>query len=88
MQVERPTPRPTRRSLAPGRLFIRSNPWGTLYIDDVEIGNTPKVNLTIAAGTHIIRVERFGFEPYVRRIEVAPGQEIRLTDVILRAIPR
>ena len=33
---------------------------------------------------HIIRVERFGFEPYARRIEVAPGQEIRMTDIVLQ----
>jgi serine/threonine-protein kinase len=76
--------RATRPTAGPGRLFVNATPWGQLYIDGRLIGNTPKLNLPLGPGTHIIRVERFGFEPYARRIEVAPGQEIRMTDIVLQ----
>jgi hypothetical protein len=77
---------PTRvvRPLAPGALYVNATPWGQLYIDGRLIGNTPKGNLRIDPGTHTIRVVRFGFEPYERTIRVAPGQEIRMTDIVLQ----
>ena len=77
---------PTRavRPPAPGALFVNTDPWGQLYIDGTLIGNTPKGNLRIGPGTHTIRVVRFGFEPYERTIRVAPGQEIRMTNIVLQ----
>jgi len=35
-------------------------------------------------GSHRLRVEREGFRPYERVIEVAPGQRLRITDIVLR----
>ena len=70
-------------ALEPARLFINATPWGLLYIDDELVGNTPKANLELAPGTYRIRVVRDGFLPFERQIQVAPGQEVRITDIVL-----
>ncbi len=71
---------------SPGRLFVNASPWGELYIDGQFIGNTPKADLTLSPGLHTIRVVRDGFEAFERQLEVASGQVIRLTDIVL--VPR
>jgi serine/threonine protein kinase len=73
--------------MEPGKLFINATPWGQVYIDGELLGNTPRV-LTLAAGSHVIRVVRDGFEPYENEIQLAPGQQLRLTDIVLRARQR
>jgi hypothetical protein len=67
----------------PGRLFVNANPWGQLYLDGNLIGNTPRAGVPVAAGTHVVRVVREGFEPFERTITVGSGQEIRMTDIVL-----
>jgi serine/threonine-protein kinase len=66
-----------------GSLFVNAAPWGQLYVDGQLVGNTPKANLSLAPGPHTIRVVREGFEPFERAIQVAPGQVVRLTDIVL-----
>ena len=55
-----------------------------LIVDGEELGNTPKANLALAPGVHVIRVERDGYEPYEIEIEVAGGEEVRMTDIVLK----
>ena len=83
----RPAPPPTRVVVEQGRLFINSSPWGQLYIDGQLVGNTPQINLEVAPGTRRLRVTRDGFRPFEVEIQVAPGQEVRLTDIRLEATP-
>ena len=82
----RVAPSPVRRdvSTAPGRLFVNASPWGQVFVDDEPIGNTPRVGVPIAAGKHRVRVSRDGFDPFERTVQVAPGQDLRLTDIVLR----
>lgn len=87
----RPAVRPAapaqpRQNLQPGRLFVNATPWGQLYIDDELIGNTPQAELEVSAGTHRVRVIRSGFRPFELELQLAPGQEVRLTDIILEPI--
>ena len=70
--------------MEPGKLIINATPWGQIYIDGELMGNTPK-SLTLPAGTHNLRVVRDGFVPFEREIQLGPGQQIRLTDIVLRA---
>jgi protein kinase-like protein/PEGA domain-containing protein len=77
-------PRRDAPSRAPGRLFVNAIPWGQVFVDDASIGNTPRVAVPIAPGTHRVRVSRDGFEPFERTVQVAPGQDVRLTDIVLR----
>ena len=87
-RVVRPQPRrdvsPPPSSAAPGRLFVNATPWGQVFVDDQLIGNTPRVGVPVAAGTHRVRVSRDGFDPFERTVQVAPGQDLRLTDIVLR----
>jgi eukaryotic-like serine/threonine-protein kinase len=80
----RPAPPPARVVVAPGRLFINSIPWGQLSIDGQLVGNTPMVGLEITPGTRRLRVTRDGFRPFELEIQVAPGQEVRLTNIQLQ----
>jgi serine/threonine-protein kinase len=82
--VQPAPPAPTAAPpLQPGRLFVNASPWGELYIDGQFIGNTPKANLDLSPGRHTIRVVRDGFEPFERQLDVASGQVVRLTDIVL-----
>lgn len=76
----------------PGRLFVSSRPWGYLFIDDRLVGTTPIAGLVLTPGMHTLRIEQQGleidgryvrFRTHERRILVAPGQEIRLIDIVL-----
>jgi len=77
---------PRRPAAQPGRLFINATPWGLVYLDGVLIGNTPKTDISVAPGTHSLRVARDGFEPFERTLRVGPGEDVRLTDIVLRAV--
>jgi hypothetical protein len=79
----RATPAPAGPRSDSARLFVSTRPWGVLFVDGVEVGNTPKANLGLTPGVHVIRVVRDGFEPWEQEIEVAAGEEVRMTDVVL-----
>jgi eukaryotic-like serine/threonine-protein kinase len=66
-----------------GHLFVNATPWGQLFVDGQLVGNTPKASLGVTPGRHTIRVVREGFAPFERTIQVAPGQTVRLTDIVL-----
>jgi hypothetical protein len=74
----------TTPAVEPGKLFVNSSPWGQVYVDGELMGNTPRV-MDLPAGTHTLRIVREGFEPFEREIQLAPGQQLRLTDITLRA---
>ncbi len=84
----RPQPRAAARAApaSPGRLFINSSPWGQVYVDGELIGNTPRADVPVAPGAHRLRVVRDGFRPYELAIQVAAGQELRITDIVLQEI--
>ena len=55
----------------------------TVYLGTDEFGSTP-VNRQLEAGTYTIRVLKDGYEPFVRKIHIRPGQA---TDVNARLFP-
>lgn len=79
-------PGPTALPALPGRLFVNATPWGQVYVDGELIGNTPQVGVPVTPGPHRLRVTRDGFEPFEMALRVAPGQELRLTDIVLREV--
>jgi hypothetical protein len=78
-----PPPPRVARTAEPGLLSINAIPWGSVYIDGRPVGNTPQLDQRVAPGSHELRVEREGFRPYHRVIDVAPGQRLRITDITL-----
>jgi len=78
-----PVVRKPARALEPGFLSVNAIPWGSVYLDGRPVGNTPQIDLQVAAGPHRLRVERDGYRPYDRVIDVASGQRLRITDIAL-----
>jgi len=57
-----------------------------VYVDGELIGNTPRVDVPVPPGPHRLRVVRDGFQPYEVSIRAMPGQELRITDIVLQEI--
>ncbi len=66
-----------------GFLFVASNPWGHVYVDGERVGETPLASYPLEPGRHELSIEREGYEPFRQVLEVAAGQEVRLTRIVL-----
>jgi hypothetical protein len=54
-----------------GKVTFKSSPSGAkIYLDGAYIGNTPKNNVTVDAGTHTITYYLAGYEPYTKTLDV------------------
>ena len=69
------------------KLFINSAPWGQVLIDGAAVGNTPRANLDLTAGSHVIRVVRPGYVTWERTVRVVAGETLRITDIVLEPTP-
>ena len=79
----------TSGSAAPaGRLWVSSRPWGLLMVDGQFVGHTPAANVPLTAGAHSVSIVRDGFQPFQQHIQVAPGDTVRLVDIVLLAAAR
>jgi len=69
-----------RRTFAQARgfLYVTSTPWADITIDGRPIGYTPVSELPVDVGTHRIRVERTGYEPFETTVSVARDERKRL----------
>ncbi len=47
------------------------------------LGQTPVISGGLAVGNYLLRVEADGFSPYIRRIRISEGQEIRLKVLLI-----
>jgi len=70
-----------------GHVYINTEPWGELYIDGTYVGNTPAIRLPLAAGAHVLRIEREDYAPHEQDFELTTGQELRITNIVLRRAP-
>jgi serine/threonine-protein kinase len=52
-------PKPVR--MEDSYLTVASEPWGTLYLDNVEIGPTPVADYPLQPGRYLIRIEQEGY---------------------------
>jgi hypothetical protein len=68
----------------PANLLVNATPWGQLFVDGALIGNTPKANIPLTPGRHLVRITREGYEPFERELVVKPGEVVRLTRVVLQ----
>jgi hypothetical protein len=74
------TPPPPRS----GFLTVNANPYGTVWIDDVEIGDTPIVGREISPGDHAIRISREGYRAESTTVTITAGNEVRLSRTLVR----
>jgi serine/threonine-protein kinase len=68
----------------PGRLSLSARPWGDVFLDGRPVGQTPLIEVSLAPGRHRLRITRAGFEPYEQDLEVASGQRVVMTDIVLK----
>lgn len=60
-----------------GKLKVTSEPAAMVYLDGLPLGETP-VTETITAGEHDIKVEKEGYEPWSRTVEIQPDATLPL----------
>jgi hypothetical protein len=58
-------------------LTVASEPWGTLYLDNVEIGPTPVADYPLAPGKYRLRIEQEGYRSRTEIIVVTGPNPIR-----------
>ncbi|MFK8001654.1 MAG: PEGA domain-containing protein [Polyangiales bacterium] len=62
-----------------GMLSVHTTPWSTVRIDGRIVGNTPRTNLIVTAGTVQVEVQREGHGPWeTLRVQVSPGETATL----------
>jgi hypothetical protein len=68
-------PRPNKKEYA--LLTVTSEPWGTLFVGNKEIGPTPIADYPLPVGTHRIRIEQEGYLTRTETIVVTGSSQIR-----------
>ncbi len=61
--------------------------WANFYIDNKRVGRTGAGPLTVAPGTHTLRVENDLSLPYTTTFDVAPGEEVTIEVTALQRKP-
>ena len=76
-----PSRGPPRRAApaveAQGFLTIAADPFGQVYIDGVDAGQTPLVEYAVKPGRHRIRVEHAGFKTITETVQVDASNTVR-----------
>ena len=72
--ARRPPPAPVQE--AQGFITVNANPYGEVYIDDVDAGPTPMVKWAVKPGRHTIRVQREGYRTISEAVQVDAGNTI------------
>lgn len=63
-----------------GTLSVESLPSGAgVFVDGRLLGTTPLADARVAAGSHVLRVDRTGFRPWTEAIQIVTGQSKRVT---------
>jgi serine/threonine-protein kinase len=63
---------------APGLLQVAVVPWGTVFVDGREMGDTPLDRISLPAGSHTVRIRHPAFEVVERQVTIVPGQTERI----------
>ena len=71
---------PASRKGSFGSLAVDSLPAGArVFVDGRLVGTTPIANARVAAGSHVVRVDRTGFRPWTSPIQIVTDQRLRVT---------
>ena len=75
---------PAPRPVPSAQVVVSSVPWAELYVDGRLVGNTPVVGLRLPPGRHRLRLVQLGFRPHEEVVNLAPGQTLKLTRIVLQ----
>lgn len=70
-----------------GLLTVASEPWGTLFIGNKEIGPTPIADYPILVGIHRLRIEQEGYRSKIETLVVSGPNSIRRRYILEPASP-
>jgi serine/threonine-protein kinase len=74
--TRRQTPPPP--SAAPeGTITVAADPYGEIFIDGTDVGQSPVVDYALAAGRHTIRIERAGYKTITETVQVTANSPVR-----------
>jgi len=77
----RPAPAKPRQTApaveAQGFLTIAADPFGQVYVDGVDAGQTPLIEYAVKPGRHTIRIERAGFKTKTETVQVDASNTVR-----------
>lgn len=76
-QTQRPPVQTPPPAAEEGYLSIDAVPYGTVYVDNVEIGPTPIARYAVKPGQHTIRIENPGYRTHSERVTVDNGNTVR-----------
>jgi class 3 adenylate cyclase len=67
------------RALGAGRLELAVAPWGEVLVDGRRRGISPPLRaLDLPAGTHTVEIRNSTFPAHVARVEVKPGEAVKI----------
>jgi len=82
---KRPTVLQVELEALAGFLVVRSNVSGdTVWIDDKPVGPSGADPHELPAGSHVIRVERPGYTPFLQQVDVPPAETITVEASLAR----
>jgi serine/threonine-protein kinase len=61
---------------AQGYITVNAEPYGELYVDDIDVGPTPVVRYAVPAGMHTIKVVREGYKTVGEKVQVDAGNTV------------
>ncbi|HEU5259793.1 MAG TPA: protein kinase [Gemmatimonadales bacterium] len=76
-ETKPPVTPPPAAVAAQGFLTIAAEPFGQVYIDGVDVGQTPVVEYAVKPGRHTIRIERPGFKTVTETVLVDANNTVR-----------
>jgi hypothetical protein len=80
-ETRRPPPARPRQTApavaAQGFLTIAADPFGQVYIDGVDVGQTPLIEYPVKPGRHKIRIEHAGFKAITENVQVDASNTVR-----------
>jgi len=90
---DRPKPRepapvvPPPAAVSQGSLTIDASPFGEVYIDGTDVGQTPVVEYAVAPGRHTIRIEHPGYKTVSETVQVERNSTVRKRYALLPETP-
>ncbi|MFN2571384.1 MAG: protein kinase [Gemmatimonadales bacterium] len=70
-------PAPPPPPAAEGTITIASDPYGEVFIDGSDVGQSPVVDFAVPVGRHTIRIERAGYKTVSEAVQVAANSPVR-----------
>lgn len=73
------------RALMFGSLAIAKPEGARVFIDREYVGTTPLLLEYLEAGSHEVNLSKSGFRDFLRRVDIAPGETVRLEPVMSKS---